>query len=62
VDPTDPGQIDFILDVDLDPVDAVAECTGLNGKVLSVHPNAVSYADDASAHGHVVDPEGRPQR
>ena len=59
VHPDIPGQIDFILDLDLDPEPRVRECTKLDGNVLLVHPNAVSWDDDEVRRGHVVDSEGR---
>jgi len=59
VDPTNPEQPDFILDMSLDPAVAAAECTDLSGKILEVNPRAVSWADDESPHGHPVDPRDR---
>ena len=55
VQPGNPAQPDFILDLDLEYPDRVAECTSRGGRVLLVNGNAVSYTDDGIRRGHEVD-------
>lgn len=55
VQPGDPTQPDFILDLGLPYPDRLAECTDLGGRVLLVNGNAVSYTNDGIRRGHEVD-------
>jgi hypothetical protein len=60
VQPGNPDQIDFILDLDLPYPERVEECTVRDGTVLNVHANAVSFETDPHPHGHIVDADGLP--
>ena len=55
VQPTNPDQPDFILDLSLPYPERVAECTDRDGRVIEVNANAVSYINDDIRRGHEVD-------
>ena len=55
IDPANLLQPDFILDLELPPAERAAECTDLNGSVLRVNANSVSYISDDVTRGHEVD-------
>ena len=59
VDPTNPAQIDFVLDLGLTVPEREAECTDLNGKILTMNVKATSWSDSEFVHGHVLDPSDR---
>jgi hypothetical protein len=55
VQPADPDQPDFILDLSLSYEARVAECTDRDGRVIEVNANAISYINDDIRRGHEVD-------
>ena len=55
VQPGDPNQPVFILDLGLPYPERVAECTDRDGRVIEVNANAVSYINDGVRRGHEVD-------